>query len=153
MPEFRRSPEQSNLTSRESEPVKPPYPEIHISEEEKIAFRTIDELPDTLEAQEPLELPKMVREHVEEITYSGSTYHETIRRPDWEQTISVVIDDFLKTEQGAKILEQLDIQRVEQLSPKKAVLLTLHTVRALTRYTHADIKKGLHVVLVQINWT
>ncbi len=68
---------------------------------------------------------------------SQYTYKQTIKNENWRTDLYSFLSDYLDNE-GADILTDLNIERLDMLTPKQAISLSSRIVLELTAYNEAD---------------
>lgn len=136
------------LTERENEErlTKKPLLEIQIGQE-RIAFSDFNGFDPKVAPSEttrdvPLAIATYVlqREKLAGEHPSASTYQETIKEPDWEKKVFSFVTTYLEKE-GAALIQDLNIKRLDALTPKQAIELATRIVVALTKYKNSDTKE------------
>lgn len=136
------------LQIRESEEqiAHNPLLEIKPSENEKIAFSSIDAFnPRVAPSEQTLEIPPSVEKYLmgkgrlDGSEPSASTYQETIKEEGWERNLFSFVSKYLEKE-GTDITKELGIEHLDVLTPKQAVELATRIVIDLTKYKWSDVK-------------
>ncbi|MCK5475693.1 MAG: hypothetical protein KAI71_03890 [Candidatus Pacebacteria bacterium] len=130
----------------QSKLVKNPIIEIQLSETEKIAYSDLDNFdPIVIPSDKPKKIPKSVEKYMrnqekEVMKFeSDTTYQKTIKEDNWEMKLFGFISSYLK-EEGKEIMEDLQIENLNYLTPRQAIDITTRIIVELTKYKWSDVK-------------
>jgi hypothetical protein len=114
---------------------------VNVSKDETMAFSDFSKFdPPTLPDQQTFPVPQCVKKYLG-FSESGNlhkseyTYATTIQDKDWEKHLFAFVKDYLAKE-GASVKKELDIDRLDYLTPKQAAALSSKIVLDLTKYNH-----------------
>lgn len=134
------------LQQRESEArlTSNPILELQTGADESIAFSDLDSYrPNVAPSERAHEIPPSVKEHlmqkekVEGSHASAKTYQETVKESGWERKLHSFVSRYVEGD-GAGIMTELGIERIDYLTPKQAIDLATRVVMDLTKYKKSD---------------
>lgn len=139
-----------HLEDRE-ELSRKPLLELNIAPGERISFSSVEAFdPQVAPSEHVVEIPDAMKKYLDPKTISREwgnyTYRKTAEEKDWEPRLYSFISNYLQGG-GSGILKELNIERLDALTPKQAIELSTRIVIDLTKYDHSAIpkKKGEEV--------